>query len=79
MDINCVKTRIYGGILAGGSADRLGGKPKGLLDNRDGLSIIDGLINARLLAKKLDITKPQMGKLLDELDVKVRECGLGCF
>ena len=35
--------------------------------------------NARLLAKKLDITKRQMGKLLTELDVKIRQCGLGCF
>lgn len=35
--------------------------------------------NARLMAKNLDITKSQMGKLLDELNIKVRECGLGCF
>lgn len=55
MDISCVKPRIYGGILAGGSADRLGGKPKGLLNNRDGLSIIDDLINARLLAKSSNL------------------------
>lgn len=34
---------------------------------------------ARLMAKNLDITKPQMGKLLDELKIKVKECGLGCF
>jgi molybdopterin-guanine dinucleotide biosynthesis protein A len=55
MDISCVKTRIYGGILAGGSADRLGAKPNGLLDNRDGLSIIDGLIIARLLAQSSNL------------------------
>lgn len=35
--------------------------------------------NARLLARKLDITKLQMGKLLHELDIKVKNCGLGCF
>lgn len=35
--------------------------------------------NARLTAKNLDITRRQMGKLLDELNIKVRECGLGCF
>ena len=35
--------------------------------------------NARLLAKKLGISNSQMGKLLDELKIKVRECGLGCF
>jgi len=35
--------------------------------------------NARLMAKKLDITKPNMGKLLDELNIQVKECGLGCF
>ena len=35
--------------------------------------------NARLMAKNLGISKPQMGKLLDELNIKVRQCGLGCF
>jgi len=35
--------------------------------------------NARLMAKNLDITKLQMGKLLYELNIKIKECGLGCF
>ncbi len=34
---------------------------------------------ARNLAKKIDISLGQMGKLLDHLDVKIRRCSLGCF
>ena len=34
---------------------------------------------ARALAKKLEISISQMGQLLDELDVKIRSCSLGCF
>jgi len=34
---------------------------------------------ARQLAKKLQISVIQMGKLLDYLDVKIRMCSLGCF
>ena len=34
---------------------------------------------ARQLAIKLHITKAEIGKLLDHLDVKVRRCELGCF
>jgi Fe-S cluster biogenesis protein NfuA len=34
---------------------------------------------ARATAKKLEITLPQMGEMLDHLNVKVRQCGLGCF
>jgi len=34
---------------------------------------------ARALAKKLQITVGQTGKLLNYLDVKIRRCGLGCF
>ena len=34
---------------------------------------------ARNLAKKIGISLEQMGKLLNHLDVKIRECGLGCF
>ena len=34
---------------------------------------------ARALAKKLAIPVRQMGKLLDCLDVKIRNCSLGCF
>lgn len=30
-------------------------------------------------AARLDISTRKMGKLLDLLDIKVRECGLGCF
>ncbi len=31
------------------------------------------------LAAKLGISQTKMGKLLDHLDVKVRDCQLGCF
>jgi len=34
---------------------------------------------ARATAKKLEITLPQMGEMLDHLKVKVKQCGLGCF
>jgi hypothetical protein len=34
---------------------------------------------ARGLAKKIEISLSQMGKLLNHLDVKIRNCGLGCF
>jgi len=34
---------------------------------------------ARGTAVKLGIRARQMGKLLDFLDIKVRNCGLGCF
>ena len=34
---------------------------------------------ARKMASRLQITLKQMGGLLDHLDAKVRECGLGCF
>ena len=34
---------------------------------------------ARSVAKKLNMSTLKTGKLLDLLDVKVRECGLGCF
>ena len=34
---------------------------------------------ARSLAKKMEISLGQMGKMLDHLDVKVRRCSLGCF
>ena len=34
---------------------------------------------ARSAAKKLNMSTRKMGKLLDLLDIKVRECGLGCF
>jgi hypothetical protein len=34
---------------------------------------------AREMAGRLNIDTRQMGRLLDLLDVKVRECGLGCF
>ena len=34
---------------------------------------------ARALAKKLKISVRQMGKLLDNLEVKIRACSLGCF
>lgn len=34
---------------------------------------------ARVMADKLDASTHELGKLLDFLDVKVRDCGLGCF
>jgi len=34
---------------------------------------------ARAAAKKISIPVRQMGKLLNHLDVKIRQCGLGCF
>lgn len=34
---------------------------------------------ARSLADKLGISRREMGKILDFLNVKVRECELGCF
>ena len=34
---------------------------------------------ARSLAKKINISLGQMGNLLDQLDVKIRKCSLGCF
>lgn len=34
---------------------------------------------ARTLAGKLGTTLPQMGDMLDLLNVKVRQCSLGCF
>jgi len=34
---------------------------------------------ARAMAVKLGIRTRQMGKLLDFLNIKVRNCGLGCF
>jgi hypothetical protein len=34
---------------------------------------------ARSLAKKMNISIGQMGKLLNRLDVKIRRCSLGCF
>ena len=34
---------------------------------------------ARDLAKKLAISIRQMGGLLDQLNVKIRKCSLGCF
>jgi hypothetical protein len=34
---------------------------------------------ARDLAGKLEISLAQMGDMLDHLNVKVRQCGLGCF
>jgi hypothetical protein len=34
---------------------------------------------ARSLAKKIDISLGQTGKLLNHLDVKIRRCSLGCF
>jgi len=34
---------------------------------------------ARALAPNLDLTLDQMGKLLDVLSVKIRQCSLGCF
>lgn len=34
---------------------------------------------ARSLAKKIDISLGQMGRLLNLLDVKIRSCSLGCF
>lgn len=34
---------------------------------------------ARSLAKKINISLRQMGKLLNHLDVKIRHCSLGCF
>ena len=34
---------------------------------------------ARSLAKKINISFEQMGKLLNHLDVKIRHCSLGCF
>ncbi len=38
-----------------------------------------GCETARALAKKLAISIRQMGKLLDQLNVKIRKCSLGCF
>ncbi len=34
---------------------------------------------ARDLAGKLEVSLDQMGGILDHLNVKVRQCGLGCF
>jgi hypothetical protein len=34
---------------------------------------------ARSMARKLRITTPQIGQLLNHLDVKIRGCELGCF
>jgi hypothetical protein len=34
---------------------------------------------ARAMAGRLGIGSRQLGKLLDHLDIKVRECDLGCF
>jgi len=34
---------------------------------------------ARAMAAKLGIRTRQMGRLLDFLNIKVRNCGLGCF
>lgn len=34
---------------------------------------------ARALAKRLDIKPGDVGRLLDRLDVKIRQCVLGCF
>jgi hypothetical protein len=34
---------------------------------------------ARELAGKLEISLPSIGKLMNELDVKIKDCGLGCF
>ncbi len=34
---------------------------------------------ARATADRLDIALPAMGELLELLNVKVRQCGLGCF
>lgn len=34
---------------------------------------------ARAIARKIDITLPQLGEILDYLKVKVKQCGLGCF
>jgi hypothetical protein len=34
---------------------------------------------ARTMASKLGIDILEMGKLLDHLDIRVRQCGLGCF
>jgi len=34
---------------------------------------------ARAMAESLRISIPEMGKLLNHLDVKVRQCGLGLF
>ena len=46
MDLSSAKTRFYGAILSGGSAERLGGTPKGHLNTAAGMSIIGSLINA---------------------------------
>ena len=34
---------------------------------------------ARNIAKKLEIPLNQMGNLLNQLNVKIRKCSLGCF
>ena len=34
---------------------------------------------ARAMAARLTVNGRQMGKLLDLLDIKIRECELGCF
>ena len=34
---------------------------------------------ARSMAAKLDISSGSMGKLLTHLDIKIRDCELGCF
>ena len=42
----------------------------------------DGWINcedARTMARRLGIPVGQMGQLMDFLNVKIRNCGLGCF
>jgi len=31
------------------------------------------------LAKDMEITKQKIGKLLDELEIKITKCQLGCF
>lgn len=34
---------------------------------------------ARSIAKKMNISLSQTGKLMNHLDVKIRRCSLGCF
>lgn len=34
---------------------------------------------ARAIAKNLDLPLAQMGEMLDHLNVKARQCALGCF
>jgi hypothetical protein len=35
--------------------------------------------SARSMAKKMGISLSQMGNLMDQLNVKIRKCSLGCF